>query len=52
MERTRPLRHVHRRAGRTCHRCGKTIRSHAQGESARIAYWCPGCQGGREPGPA
>ena len=50
VEGTRPLRHVYRRAGRACHRCGTPIRSHPQGENARIAYWCPGCQrGGREP---
>jgi endonuclease-8 len=46
----RPLRHVYRRAGRPCRRCGTLIRSRAQGENARTAYWCPGCQvGGREP---
>jgi len=46
----RPLRNVYRRVGRPCRRCGGTIRSYPQGESARIAYWCPGCQrGGREP---
>jgi endonuclease-8 len=46
----RPLRHVYRRAGRACRRCGAVIRSHPQGENARTAYWCPGCQvGGREP---
>lgn len=46
----RPLRHVYRRAGRVCHRCGGVIRSEPQGEYARTAYWCPGCQpGGREP---
>jgi endonuclease-8 len=50
VEGTRPLRHVYRRAGRACRRCGTPIRSHAQGENARVAYWCPGCQrGGREP---
>ena len=50
VEGTRPLRHVYRRAGRACRRCGTPIRSHPQGENARIAYWCPGCQrGGREP---
>src|SRR3954471_15354748 len=37
---TRPLRHVYRRAGRACHRCGAVIRSAAQGEHARTAYWC------------
>jgi endonuclease-8 len=42
----RPLRRVHRRAGRACGRCGAVIRSHPQGEAARIAYWCPGCQRG------
>jgi endonuclease VIII len=46
----RPLRNVYRRAGRPCRRCGGTIRSQPQGDSARIAYWCPGCQrGGGEP---
>jgi len=47
---TRTLRHVYRRAGRACRRCGTVIRSHGQGDAARVAYWCPGCQrGGREP---
>jgi endonuclease-8 len=46
----RPLRHVYRRAGRACRRCGTVIRSAPQGDSARTAYWCPGCQrGGDEP---
>jgi endonuclease-8 len=50
VEGARPLRHVYRRAGRACRRCGAVIRSHPQGESARTAYWCPGCQrGGNEP---
>ena len=50
VEGTRPLRHVYRRAGRPCRRCGTPIRSHAQGDDARTAYWCPGCQrGGRVP---
>jgi endonuclease VIII len=40
----RPLRHVYRRAGRSCRRCGATIESRAQGEDLRTAYWCPGCQ--------
>jgi endonuclease-8 len=44
VEGTRPLRHVYRRAGRPCRRCGTVIRSHPQGAAARIAYWCPGCQ--------
>jgi endonuclease-8 len=46
VEGTRPLRHVYRRAGRVCRRCGTVIRSHPQGDPARIAYWCPGCQRG------
>jgi endonuclease-8 len=40
----RPPRQVYRRAGRPCPRCGATIRSRAQGENARTAYWCSGCQ--------
>jgi endonuclease VIII len=35
---------VYRRAGRPCPRCGTAIRSRAQGDSARITYWCPRCQ--------
>jgi endonuclease VIII len=50
LEGARPLHRVYRRAGRACRRCGATIRSFPQGENARTAYWCPGCQrGGREP---
>lgn len=46
----RPLYRVYRRSGRACRRCGALIRSHAQGDAARIAYWCPTCQrGGVEP---
>jgi endonuclease-8 len=46
----RPLRRVYRRTGRPCRRCGAEIRAHAQGDGARIAYWCPTCQrGGAEP---
>ncbi|HEY2541477.1 MAG TPA: DNA-formamidopyrimidine glycosylase family protein [Gaiellaceae bacterium] len=46
----RPRYGVYRRAGRPCRRCGTPIRSHAQGDAARIAYWCPACQrGGAEP---
>jgi endonuclease VIII len=48
VEGTRPLRHVYRRAGRPCRRCGQPIRSHGQGDDARTAYWCPGCQRGGE----
>jgi endonuclease-8 len=35
---------IYRLAGRPCTRCGETIRSRGQGDSNRIAYWCPGCQ--------
>jgi endonuclease VIII len=50
VEGARTLRHVYRRAGRSCRRCGMVIRAARQGENARVAYWCPGCQrGGREP---
>jgi endonuclease-8 len=35
---------VYRRAGRPCPRCGEAIRSRAQGDSARVSYWCPRCQ--------
>src|SRR4029077_5390094 len=46
----RPLRHVYRRAGRACPRCGGVIRSAPQGDNARMAYWCAGCQvGGNAP---
>jgi endonuclease-8 len=42
---------VYRRAGRPCPRCSTQIRSWPQGENARMAYWCPGCQAGtRSPG--
>lgn len=36
---------VYRRSGRPCPRCRVPIRSRAQGDEARITYWCPGCQG-------
>jgi endonuclease VIII len=37
---------IYRRAGLPCRRCGETVRSSAQGEHARTAYWCPRCQAG------
>ena len=50
LEGARPHHRVYRRVGRPCSRCGATIRSYPQGEAARMAYWCPGCQrGGAEP---
>jgi endonuclease-8 len=46
----RPPRRVYRHAGRPCPRCGGIVLSAPQGESARTAYWCPGCQvGGNAP---
>jgi endonuclease VIII len=46
----RPPRRVYRRSGRACPRCGDVVRSAAQGEHARTAYWCPTCQvGGSAP---
>jgi endonuclease-8 len=39
-------RQVYRRAGLPCRRCGGSIRSWPQGDEARTAYWCPGCQAG------
>jgi endonuclease-8 len=35
---------VHGRGGRPCPRCGARIRVRAQGEHARLTYWCPACQ--------
>lgn len=52
VEGARPLRRVYRRTGRPCRRCGTPIRARAQGDGARIAYWCPTCQrGGGGPAP-
>jgi endonuclease-8 len=48
----RPARHVYRRAGHACQRCGGVVRSAPQGEHARTAYWCPGCQVGGSPPPS
>jgi endonuclease-8 len=46
----RPARRIYRRAGRLCPRCGGVVRSAPQGDNARTAYWCPGCQvGGNAP---
>lgn len=38
-------RHVYRRAGRPCPRCGTIIRVEHQGtELPRLTFWCPRCQ--------
>jgi endonuclease-8 len=44
----RPSRQVYRLAGRPCPRCGTPIRSRGQGDDNRTAYWCPGCQRGKD----
>jgi formamidopyrimidine-DNA glycosylase len=36
---------VHGRGGRPCPRCGALIRIRAQGQQARLTYFCPRCQG-------
>jgi endonuclease-8 len=52
LERTRPQRHVYRWVGRPCPRCGAVVRSAPQGDHARTAYWCPGCQVGGDAPPS
>ena len=42
-------RHVYRRKGQMCRRCGAPIKSWPQGDGARMAYWCPQCQKGEGP---
>jgi endonuclease VIII len=42
-------RHVYRRKGHGCPRCGTPIKSWPQGDDARMAYWCPQCQRGEDP---
>jgi endonuclease VIII len=45
----RRRRAVYRRSGLPCRRCSASIRSRPQGDEARTAYWCPGCQAGTRP---
>jgi endonuclease-8 len=45
-------RHVYRRKGHMCPRCGTPIKSWPQGDDARMAYWCPACQKGEGPAAA
>jgi endonuclease-8 len=45
MRAPRRRRFAYRRAGLSCRRCGTRILSRPQGDHARIAYWCPTCQG-------
>lgn len=42
-------RHVYRRKGHVCPRCGTPVKSWPQGDDARMAYWCPQCQRGEDP---
>ena len=42
--RTADGRHVYRREGRSCRRCGTTVRMERQGPMRRSSYWCPRCQ--------
>jgi endonuclease VIII len=37
-------RHVFRRPGEPCPRCGTAIRARGQGDANRTTFWCPGCQ--------
>ena len=48
MRNPRRRNRIYRKASRPCVRCGQLIRSWPQGENARMAYWCPGCQAGTE----
>jgi len=42
-------RHVYRRAGRPCPRCGTPIRVlHHGADLPRLTFWCPRCQGGTD----
>jgi endonuclease-8 len=36
---------VHGRGGRPCPRCGTPVQIRAQGQQARLTYFCPRCQG-------
>src|SRR5262249_56430886 len=45
-------RHVYRRKGHMCPRCGTPVKSWPQGDDARMAYWCPQCQRGEDPATA
>jgi endonuclease-8 len=43
-------RHVYRRSGRPCPRCGSIVRVARQGaDLPRLTFWCPRCQGPGEP---
>lgn len=42
-----PRHAVHGRGGRSCPRCGTRISVRAQGEQARMTFFCSRCQGGQ-----
>jgi endonuclease-8 len=44
VESGRQPKRVYNRSRMPCPRCGARIASRGQGDSARISYWCPGCQ--------
>ena len=44
----RQRRAVHGQGGRPCPRCGTSIQIRAQGQQARLTYFCPRCQGARQ----
>ena len=45
VETGRQPKRVYRRSRMPCPRCRTPIRSRGQGDSARVTYWCPRCQG-------
>jgi endonuclease-8 len=44
VESGRQPKRIYRRAGGPCPRCRTPISSRAQGDDARVTYWCPACQ--------
>ena len=45
-------RHVYRRKGHMCPRCGTPVEAWPQGDDARMTYWCPTCPKGEGPAAA
>jgi endonuclease-8 len=39
---------VYGRGSRPCRRCGSIVEAKKTGVDARLTYWCPGCQRGRD----
>lgn len=44
VESGRQPKRIYRRANEPCPRCGTRIETRAQGDDARMTYWCPSCQ--------